>query len=62
MCMRNLIPSLREEHTSKDVLKQIAEKNIRLQNIDKTRAEKVHIGTLHNLHFLQNRAIIGEIK
>jgi len=36
----------------KDVLKQLAEKNICLQHTDKTRTEKVHIGRLHNLHFL----------
>jgi hypothetical protein len=46
----------------KDVLKQTAEKNICLHKIGKTRTEKVHIGKLHNLHFLQNRSIIGQIK
>jgi len=46
----------------KDVLKQLAEKNIFLQEIDKTRTEKAHIGALHYLNFLQIRSIIGVIK
>lgn len=45
----------------KDVLKLLA-KNICLQQIDKKRKEKVHIGKLHNLHCLQIRSIIGVIK
>jgi len=46
----------------KDILKQLTEKNICLQQIDKTWTGKVHIGTLHVLHSLQNKSVIGVIK
>jgi hypothetical protein len=45
----------------KDVLKQIAEKNICLHKIGKTRTKKVHIGKLNNFIFSKTGLLLDRL-